>query len=869
MTTSSNWIVLKFGGTSVSSRENWNRIVPILKKRLDDGKKVLVVHSALSQVSNMLEQAIEAAFNGEHDQVIEQIVYRHQQQAIELNIELPESTQASFEILRQSLQGIYLLQECSPRVKATILAQGELLSTTLAADFLQQQSLLNGYLQNQQAPLWCDARELLTANRQQDSRRHYLQAQCNYQYDIELSQYLAEGNASLRLTQGFIASDSQSDTVVLGRGGSDTSAAYFASLLNAEHLEIWTDVPGLFSTNPSANPLAQRIKLLDYSEAQEMASQGAKVLHPCCIEPVQESGIDTYIYSTRQPEAGGTCIQSSTLGLGQAKSVVLRNQVCLITVNSLGMWHQVGFLTNVFNSVSDIGVSVDLVATSQSSVSFTLDSAGGNIEDSILDLLIERLSEFGQVSLERNCSVISIIGRGINHQLTALTSSLARNSNATIKLLSQASSDLNISLVVSQDDALNLLDNLHESLIVEADNAAIFDLNWQQILDGNQSSTANDETPTWWQNQQQQLLNIADDFGSAYVYSLQGVRHQAQKLLAINNCDRIFYAIKANNQPQVLQALYQQGIGFECVSPNELKLVLSLFENIDPKRILFSPNFAPIEDYQYALEQGVHVNLDNIFILQQWPEVFKDQDIILRLDLGQGRGHHDHVKTAGIQSKFGIPINEIALLHLVIEQVGCNIIGLHSHSGSGILDSANWNETALKLCQIAEEFPNVRYIDLGGGLGIVDKPQQTALNLAQLDENLGEIKKLFSQYEFWLEPGRYLVAEQGVLVSRVTQIKGKGEQQYIGIETGMNSLIRPALYGAYHPIANLSRLDAPKTIQANIVGPICESGDKLGVDRAMPETEAGDIIVIANAGAYGATMASDYNLRQRAREITI
>ena len=239
------------------------------------------------------------------------------------------------------------------------------------------------------------------------------------------------------------------------------------------------------------------------------------------------------------------------------------------------------------------------------------------------------------------------------------------------------------------------------------------------------------------------------------------------------------------------------------------------------------------------------------------------------MDPGQGRGHHEHVKTAGVHSKFGVPRFEVDELVRLIDAAGAEVVGIHAHSGSGILDPDNWRAVATELVQIAERFPSVKTIDLGGGLGVPEKPGDKAFDLKRLDETLGQIRNAYPQYDLWLEPGRYLVARAGVLLTRVTQTKGKGDMQYVGVGTGMNSLIRPALYGAYHEIVNLSRADEAPSETVTIVGPICETGDRLGSDRLLPPSAEGDVILVANAGAYGFVMSSQYNRREVAKEIVI
>ena len=200
-------------------------------------------------------------------------------------------------------------------------------------------------------------------------------------------------------------------------------------------------------------------------------------------------------------------------------------------------------------------------------------------------------------------------------------------------------------------------------------------------------------------------------------------------------------------------------------------------------------------------------------------------------------------------------------------QHNINVIGLHAHSGSGILSPDLWQETALMLAAQTAIFPNVRIINLGGGLGLAEKPGQQPLNMAILDSSLMAVKSRYPQLSLWLEPGRFFVAESGVILAKVTQCKEKGKVRFIGIETGMNSLLRPALYGSYHHIVNLTRLNEDNTGFAHVVGPICESGDTLGYDRLFPDTKENDVMLIANTGAYGHCMSSFYNLRPPAQEL--
>jgi diaminopimelate decarboxylase/aspartate kinase len=195
-----------------------------------------------------------------------------------------------------------------------------------------------------------------------------------------------------------------------------------------------------------------------------------------------------------------------------------------------------------------------------------------------------------------------------------------------------------------------------------------------------------------------------------------------------------------------------------------------------------------------------------------------------------------------------------------------HIVGLHAHSGSGIRTPDAWPAVARKLAALVGDLPEVRYLDVGGGLGVPEKRGQRVLDLDAVGEALAEVLRYRPELELWIEPGRYLVATAGVILTRVTQRKSKGDVRFVGVDVGMNTLIRPALYGAYHEIVNLTRLGASPAEVVNIVGPICESGDTLGHERPLPRSEEGDVLLIANAGAYGRVMSSDYNLRPPAAE---
>jgi bifunctional diaminopimelate decarboxylase / aspartate kinase len=346
-------------------------------------------------------------------------------------------------------------------------------------------------------------------------------------------------------------------------------------------------------------------------------------------------------------------------------------------------------------------------------------------------------------------------------------------------------------------------------------------------------------------------------------------RAAARALRALGSLARVHYSVKANPHPQLLCALHAEGIEFECVSQGEVERVLHLFPQRERQRILYTPNFAPRHEYAWALAAGVTVTVDNAYALTAWPQLFAGREIFLRVDTGVGRGHHTHVRTAGSRSKFGVPLAELPEFARTAEKAGAQVIGLEAHVGSGIFDATSWEHTARLLAGAARSLPEVSVIDVGGGLGVPERPDQPGVDLGRLDALLQAVRAEHPGLEVWLEPGRYLVAAAGVLLARVTQLKQKGGLRFVGVATGMNSLIRPALYGSYHEIANLTRIEEPATELVNIVGPICESADVLGHDRLLPVTQAGDVLLIANSGAYGHAMSSHYNLRSPATELIL
>jgi diaminopimelate decarboxylase/aspartate kinase len=855
----SPWVVLKFGGTSISSLANWRNIAAVVKARSAAGAPVLVVHSAVTGITDKLEKLLDAALQKNHDEAMAAIENRHRELAAELGIPVSTELERHFSQLKQIAAGVALVGEVSDKTRARLMAAGELMATELGARFLATQGI---------QVAWADARTMLTAEaRGASAKASLLSATCNFAPDAGLQQRLA-ALAPVVITQGFIASDEDGNTVLLGRGGSDTSAAYLAAKLSASRLEIWTDVPGMFSANPRSTPTARLLRALHYDEAQEIASNGAKVLHPRCILPVRQYGIPLYVYATQTPNLEGTVITAEGGdGAGQVKAVCLKKGITLVSLDSPGMWHQVGFLADAFQVFKAHGMSVDLVSTSETNVTVSLDPAANTLDGALLEALVADLTRLCRVQVIGPCASVSLVGRNIRAILHQLGDAFELFAEQKIYLVSQAANDLNFTFVVDESQGDRLVDQLHELLIRPVPGDRVLGPTWDQLFAKPATATAG--SVPWWRTKRDQLAALLKDRHSAYVYDLATVRAAAQAVRGLKSISRAHYAMKANPHADLLRTLHAAGISPECVSRGEVERVLEAVPGIDRSHILYTPNFAPRDEYVWAFQQGVQVTVDNTYVLEKWPDVFRGREIFVRVDTGTGRGHHQHVRTGGTHSKFGVPVSELDDLARHASTADVRIVGLHAHNGSGVSDVRNWEQTATLLTGLRERFHDVRVVDVGGGLAVPERVDQPGVDLAKLDSALAGVKAARPDIDLWIEPGRFFVAAAGVLLARVTQLKSKGGVRYVGVATGMNSLIRPALYGAYHEIVNLTRLDDPGTELVNIVGPICESADILGHDRLLPPTQEGDVLLIANAGAYGHAMSSHYNLRDPAPEICI
>ncbi|MGH8074490.1 MAG: bifunctional aspartate kinase/diaminopimelate decarboxylase [Lysobacter sp.] len=856
MAQAQRWVVLKFGGTSVSSRTRWDSIGRIAAKRAaDEDVRVLVVVSALSGVTNEL-----LAISNDDDirGRIAALIERHRGFCVDLGLDPATVLDARLDAL-QTLAADPRGAARELDWQAEVLAQGELLSSTLGAAYLRGCGLDFG---------WCDARDWLDAVAlpNQSAWAGRLAVNCRRQADPDFAPRFHAQPTRMLLTQGFIARHGDGGTAVLGRGGSDTSAACFGALLNAERVEIWTDVPGMFSANPREVPDARLLARLDYAEAQEIATTGAKVLHPRSIAPCRDAGVPMVILDTGRPELPGTWIDSSAATVPGVKAISRRDGVVLVSMESIGMWQQVGFLADIFERFRRHGLSVDLIGSSETNVTISLDPSENLVTSNVLEALAADLAQVCRVKVIVPCSAFTLVGRGMRSLLHKLSDIWATFGRERVHLVSQSSNDLNLTFVVDEADAEDLLPVLHAELIrsgaMPIRDAGVFGPSWRDMFDESGTHGKPERPQPWWVGKRDVLLERAAAGTPRYVYDLATVRERARMLTGTAAVDRAFFAIKANPHPAILRAITGEGLGLECVSLGEIEHVFATVPELSPQRVLFTPSFAPRREYEAAFAKGITVTLDNVEALQRWPEVFRGRTLWLRLDLGHGEGHHEKVKTGGVAAKFGLPLAKVDDFLVEARKLDIRISGLHAHLGSGIDDPQHWHGVYAHLAAMADNIGTIETIDIGGGLSVPYTPESTHFDVAAWRSGLAEIKATYPRYGLVVEPGRYLVAECGVLLLSVTQVVEKDGVHRVGADAGMNALMRPSIYEAYHGIHNLSRFDDVDTRDFDVVGPICESGDVLGRDRALPvATAEDDVLLVADAGAYGMVMANTYNLR--------
>ena len=368
------------------------------------------------------------------------------------------------------------------------------------------------------------------------------------------------------------------------------------------------------------------------------------------------------------------------------------------------------------------------------------------------------------------------------------------------------------------------------------------------------------------------LREIVREHGTPlYLYSAGRVRENIRRTTEAMRKHlprwKLLYAIKANPNPVFPRLMKQThaSLGIDCSSPGEL--LLAREAGFSPGQLFYTGNYESEDDLKYALSAGATLNFDDIGSYRRFRSLGKPEIASFRVNPGEGRGAFPGIKTAGKDVKFGVPRSQIIRAYQIAIEDNVKRFGLHVMAGSGILEDDYFPWNCWRILEIAREIENAldirfEFINVGGGFGIPHTPQESPLNIHRIFHRIGEVIREFydeaTAPEIIYELGRYLVADAGIILARVTGTK-KDERFFAGLDLGMNHLIRPALYGAYHRIIPVGNAGTRQPRITDITGQICENTDRLAEQREIPELRTGDLVAIMDTGAYGFCMASQYN----------
>ena len=376
---------------------------------------------------------------------------------------------------------------------------------------------------------------------------------------------------------------------------------------------------------------------------------------------------------------------------------------------------------------------------------------------------------------------------------------------------------------------------------------------------------------------------IASEYGTpVYVYNEEIIRKSMETVEGVitKYPYTANYSVKANTNIEILKLALEEGLNCDAMSPGEITLLLKA--GFPPEKIFFVSNNVAAEEMQFAIDKGVMVSLDSLDQLDRFGQINPGGRCAVRINPGVGAGHSEKVITAGKKTKFAIAEEDIDKIFEIADKYDLKIVGINQHIGSGFLDPKPYIDAVTNLLRIADRFDNLEFIDFGGGYGIPyhklddEKPFPMEDFKVKLEPVLDEFVQRYGKTPlFKSEPGRYCVAEGSVILSRVQAIKVNAGIKYVGCDTGMNTLIRPAMYDSYHDIevirdGKVVDRDGNNDMETvNVSGPICETGDLIAKERLLPKAKTGDLLAILDTGAYGYSMASSYNSRPRPAEVMI
>ncbi len=451
-------IVMKFGGTSVESEEAVARVTSIVKTQVH--RRPIVIVSAMGKTTNKLLAAAHEAAAGRRDQalaIVDELRAHHLLHGLALAgpaaAELDRYIRTHFDWLDELVKGLSVVGELSPRSMDAIASVGERLSSLVVSFAFRAAGLDATHV---------DARRVILT----DDRFTQAQPLFEQTYALLKERVRPIAETSVVVMGGFIGATEDGHTTTLGRGGSDFSAAIAAAGVDAEEIQIWTDVDGMLTADPRIMPGGRRVKSISFAEASEMAYFGAKVLHPATILPAFEKNIPVLILNSRRPDVEGTRITALAMPCkNPVKSISCKRQITILNIRSTRMLMAHGFMRRIFEVFDRFETSVDMVSTSEVSVSLTLDNAEN------LDRIHDDLRQFAEVTVEDNQAIVCLVGENIRHTPGIAGRAFQVLSNKNIRMISQGASLLNLGFVIADKDLPDAVSALHKEFFSEVDPA--------------------------------------------------------------------------------------------------------------------------------------------------------------------------------------------------------------------------------------------------------------------------------------------------------------------------------------------------------------------------------------------------------------
>lgn len=434
-------IVMKFGGTSVESAAAIERLAGIVRGRI--AEQPIVVVSAMGKTTNRLLEAAHLAVTGERGEALERVealrAFHHAEGDVFGAAELIDE---HFQELTELVRGLAILGELTPRSVDAISSFGERISSRVVALALEAKHV--------------DSRALIVTD-----ERHTMAAPLYAETNARLA---AIEWGEISVMGGFIGSTRAGVTSTLGRGGSDFTASIVGAGVGAKQIEIWTDVDGMLTCDPTVLPGGRRVKSLSFAEAAELAYFGAKVLHPSTVLPAIEKNIPVFILNSRRPEASGTKITAEgPVTKSVAKSIACKKNITLVNIQSTRMLMAHGFLRRIFEVFDRHETSVDMIATSEVSVSLTIDNGAK------IDAIAVELQEFAEVDIEQDKATVCLVGDNIRSQAGVAHRVFRALDPVNVRMISQGASLRNLSVVVAQSDLRNAVERLHKEFFTDVD----------------------------------------------------------------------------------------------------------------------------------------------------------------------------------------------------------------------------------------------------------------------------------------------------------------------------------------------------------------------------------------------------------------